>query len=91
MKNQTHVNVTVNFAQIGGRAYDLRIPVHQPVRHLLLNLADTMGMQTKQPLTALKVINKQLVLADDDRLEDFPVTDGDILLVLAEAQTQKQA
>jgi len=83
MPSQTHVNVTVDFSRWGKGHYDVRIPAHQPINQLLVNLAETLNLDlTMAPLFAVKLSNKNLLLADDDRLIDYPVTNGDLLLVL---------
>ena len=81
--NHTHINVTVDFSKWKGAIYDLRIPVHQPIKQLILNLAETLQLDLlQQTYFALKIPTKHLLLSDDDRLLDYPVSDGDILIVL---------
>jgi len=83
MSRETHVNVTVDFSKWSKGRYDVRIPAHQPIKQLLGNLIETLNLDiTKVPLFAIKVPDKELLLTDDDRLVDYPVTNGDILLVL---------
>src|SRR5699024_6213926 len=45
MSKNTHVNVTIDFRNWEAGIYDLRIPAHQSVNSLLLNLMDTLQMQ----------------------------------------------
>lgn len=83
MSKGTHINVTIDFSNWGADQYDLRIPVHQPIKPLLINLIETLKIDVaNQALFALKVPTKNLLLSDDDSLLDYPVTDGDILIVL---------
>ncbi|WP_026565215.1 EsaB/YukD family protein [Bacillus sp. UNC41MFS5] len=83
MPSQTHINVTVDFSRWGKGQYDVRIPAHQPIKQLLVNLAESLYLDIpKAPLFAVKLSNKELLLADDDRLIDYPITNGDLLLVL---------
>lgn len=83
MANETHINVTLDFTNWREGTYDLRIPRHQTVKQLLLNLQETLSIQLPGlSRFAIKVPTKQLVLADDDSLLDYPVADGDILIVL---------
>ncbi len=83
MPSETHVNVTVDFSKWGKGRYDVRIPVHQPIKLLLMNLAETLNLEmTKAPLFVVKLPHKELLLTDDDRLVDYPVANGDFLLVL---------
>lgn len=82
MSSKTHVNVTLDFQHWGESEYDLRIPVHQPIKQLLLNVADTLQLNLVQSIPyVVKVPTKNLLLADDDKLIDFKVTDGDRLVV----------
>ncbi|MEH7107140.1 MULTISPECIES: EsaB/YukD family protein [Bacillaceae] len=83
MAKETHINVTVDFSKWGKGRYDVRIPLHQPIKQLLVNLNEALNLDIEKPaIFALKVAEKELLLADDDRLADYPVTNGDILLVL---------
>lgn len=83
MPRETHVNVTVDFRKWDAGRYDVRIPLHQPIKQLLENLMETLNLDiTKASLFAVKIPDKELLLTDDDRLVDYPVTNGDILIVL---------
>jgi len=80
----SHIDVTVDFTQVGiGGQYDLRIPTQISVKHFLLDVVETLKLdQLEESRCAIKVITKGLLLADDDLLMDYPVTNGDILTVL---------
>ncbi|MEH7180131.1 EsaB/YukD family protein [Neobacillus vireti] len=83
MPRETHVNVTVDFSKWSKGQYDVRIPAHQPIKQLLGNLIETLNLEiAKVSLFAIKIPDKELLLTDDDRLIDYPVTNGDILQVL---------
>lgn len=83
MAKETHVNITINFEKWGKGTYDLRIPLHQPIKQLLANVNETLNLALEaEALFAVKIAEKELILADDDRLIDHPVTTGDILTVL---------
>lgn len=83
MSRESHVNITIDFEKWGKGTFDLRIPLHQPIKQLLANLDETLhlGLE-REALFAIKISDKELILADDDRLGDHPVTNGDILIVL---------
>ncbi len=83
MKN-SHIDVTVDFRKYGlHQTYDLRIPVQVTIKQLLRELMDILKLdRSKVSSTAIKVKTKGFVLADDDMLMDYPVTNGDILTVL---------
>lgn len=83
MLKQTHINATIDFTKWGDDIYDLRVPVHQSIKQLILNLTETLDIDRKEKsIYALKIPMKNLLLADDDSLIDYPVVDGDILIVL---------
>jgi len=79
----SHINVTIDFSNWNDEQYDLRIPTQQTVKQLLMNLHETLDIPIpNRALFAFKVTTKQLLIADEDSLQDYPVTDGDILTVL---------
>jgi uncharacterized ubiquitin-like protein YukD len=83
MLKQTHINVTIDFSNWGDGVYDLRVPVHQSIKQFILNLVETLKIEdVGRTGYALKVPMKNLLIADDDRLVEYPVVDGDILVVL---------
>ena len=83
MAGGTHINVTVDFTKRGKGRYDLRIPVRQPMRQLLGSLDETLELNAGSPLLfAVKIPAKELLLSDGDCLGDYPVTNGDLLVVL---------
>ena len=90
MSSKTHVNVTVDFRNLGGSEYDLRIPIHQPIKQLLANIAQTLQLKDLQPMPyAVKIPTKHLLLADDDKLGDHKVADGDRLVVLSKGSSDE--
>ncbi|WP_053218438.1 EsaB/YukD family protein [Virgibacillus senegalensis] len=85
MAKDTHINVTMDFRKRinGGGVYDLRIPSSVSVKQLLQYVMDTLNLTDEENTrSSIKVVTKNLLIADDDMLIDYPVTDGDILLVL---------
>lgn len=83
MVKQTHINVTMNFTNWNNNVYDLRIPNQLTVKQLLLNVQEALDIHMpRNGRHAVKVTTKQLFLADDDSLIDYPITDGDIITVL---------
>ncbi|SHM55065.1 EsaB/YukD family protein [Gracilibacillus kekensis] len=83
MKN-SHIDVTIDFREYGlHQTYDLRIPVQITIKQLLRELMDILNVErSKRSSSAIKVKTKGLVLADDDLLMNYPVTNGDVLTVL---------
>ncbi|RDW16463.1 hypothetical protein CWR48_16395 [Oceanobacillus arenosus] len=85
MAQVTHINVTMDFRKRvdDGQMYDLRIPIQVTVKQLLQNVMDTLNIEyDASARCSIKVITKDLLITDDDSLIDYPVTDGDILVVL---------
>ncbi|PZF91159.1 hypothetical protein C1903_01595 [Listeria ivanovii] len=83
MAKDTHMNVTVDFTNWGADKYDLRIPVHQPIKALIINLAETLKIEYQDlSKCTIKTINKAILLSDDDKLTNFQIADGDILEIL---------
>jgi len=83
MQLNSHVDVTFDFSNWGGNMYDLRIPRYQTVKQLLINLEQTIPVPVPENQSfIIKVVTKNIVLAADDELSDYPVTNGDILAVI---------
>ncbi|WP_099223954.1 EsaB/YukD family protein [Listeria costaricensis] len=83
MAKETHIDVTVDLENWGAGQYDLRIPIHQPVKALIQNLAETLKIQPPDLSSCtIKTTNKAILLSDDDKLTDFQITSGDILKIL---------
>lgn len=83
MKKDSHVNVTIDFTNWGGSLYDLRIPIQLTVKQLILQLQEIVpNDKGNLPRFTCKVTTKALLLADDDYLDDYPITDGDVLVLL---------
>lgn len=83
MAGNTHINISIDFQNWRSGRFDLRIPIQLTVKQLLVNLQETLEIpMPNRSLFAIKVATKQLLLADDDYLLDFPVTDGDVFIVL---------
>lgn len=90
MTSNTHVNVTMDFRYVGESEYDLRIPTHQPIKQLLMNVIQTLQLSLSGSLLyVVKVPTKQLLLVDDDKLSDYKVTDGDRLVVLSKGSMEE--
>ncbi|MEN2768991.1 EsaB/YukD family protein [Ornithinibacillus xuwenensis] len=85
MSERTHINVTFDFSKRTNSEmkYDLRIPVQLTVKHLLQNVMEIVNVDNgSDSRCAIKVLTKNLLLTDDDILSDYPITDGDIFIVL---------
>lgn len=85
MSQKSHINVTIDLSRVmdkGENAYDLRIPIQLTVKQLIKNVMEALKLQENTIYSTIKVVNKNLLLADDDFLANYPVTDGDIFAIL---------
>lgn len=84
MSQKTHINVTVDLSRIMDKrkSYDLRIPIQLNVKQLIMKVMEALGIEGNTTYSTIKVMNKNLLLADDDYLANYPVTDGDILVII---------
>ena len=84
MANTKHINVTMDLQSVigEGSVHDLRIPTQLTVKQLLHHVMDILHIESNHIHSTIKIVTKHLVLADDDYLRDYPVTDGDVLVVL---------
>lgn len=82
MKKNTHINVTIDFKNWNDEMYDLRIPTQQTVKQLLLSLEETLSIPMPvKNLFTIKVLTKNILLVDEDYLMDYPITNGDFIIV----------
>lgn len=82
---EQHVNVTVDFENYKGSILDLRVPYHQTVKKLIVDLFLCLKMELalqRVQIYAIRVKNKDLVLTDNDSLEQHKVGNGSILEIL---------
>lgn len=77
----SHINVTVKVT-VTQQQSDMRIPTAITVRQLVEELLAIFNITVKPASYRIKVCNKQLLLTDLDRLEDYPITDGDRIELL---------
>ncbi|MCK1205663.1 EsaB/YukD family protein [Streptococcus uberis] len=77
MKN-THINITLI---MGEEARDLRIPVKITVKQLITELDGIFGRPLDRNKYQLKVVNKGILLAENDVLARYPITNGDCIMI----------
>ncbi|KRL52526.1 EsaB/YukD family protein [Furfurilactobacillus rossiae] len=84
-----YINITVKTDKTADRALinkDLRIPNKLTVKQTLTQLIDALGAEsvTLRPddRNMIRVVNKGLLLSDDDILDDFAIASGDVIEVL---------
>lgn len=82
MDQKYHINITVSYQDLPGKDLDLRVSTHQTVKSFIMDLDQTLHIQrTQVDIYQLKVVNKGLLLADNQKLYRYPVTTGDHIII----------
>ncbi|KRN54847.1 hypothetical protein IV74_GL002438 [Carnobacterium divergens DSM 20623] len=82
MDQKYHINITICYQDHPEKEYDLRVSTHQTVKKFILDLDETLHIVRQKATTfQLKVENKGLLLSDNQRIHDFPVTTGDKIFI----------
>ena len=82
MDQKYHINITVSYQDLPGKDLDLRVSTHQTVKSFIMDLDQTLHIQRPQAdIYQLKVVNKGLLLADNQKLYRYPVTTGDHIII----------
>ncbi|OJG88177.1 hypothetical protein RV15_GL001836 [Enterococcus silesiacus] len=63
---------------------DLRIPNNITVFRFIRELNQIFGKEKDVKKYQIKVLNKGILLDEEQKLKDFPIADGDIIEVLGE-------
>lgn len=85
MAEQTeHINITLYFQRQPEKKVDLRIPKHISVYQLLKEINTIFQIEKQTAKYQIKVRNKGRLLDEEQKLSDYPITDGDIIEVLGE-------
>lgn len=82
--NTEHINVTLLYQTNREKMVDLRIPNNITVFRFIRELNQIFGKEKDVKKYQIKVLNKGLLLDEEQKLKDFPITDGDIIEVLGE-------
>jgi len=75
----THVNITLNYCgeNVG---YDLRVPVALTTKQFIHTVSSALNHPViNKEIYRIRVVNKNLLLFDAQRLHDYPISDGDIV------------
>ena len=73
----THINVSVRFKE-ENFCYDLRIPVQTTVKELIKMICEALKRpEISKELYRIKVCNKNIILFDTQRINEYPLADGD--------------
>ncbi|MGX7418853.1 EsaB/YukD family protein [Carnobacterium gallinarum] len=82
MEQKYHINVTVNYQQQPDKQMDLRVSTHQTVKNFIIELDQTLHIQREDmQLYQLKVVNKGILLSDNQKIHRYPVTTGDHIII----------
>lgn len=82
--NKEHINITLFYQKNKEKMVDLRIPSNITVYRFIRELNQIFGKDKNIKKYQIKVLNKGILLDEEKKLKDFPVTDGDIIEVLGE-------
>lgn len=82
--NTEHINITLFYQKNNEKVVDLRIPNNITVYRFIRELNQIFGKEKATKKYQLKVLNKGILLDEEKKLNDFPITNGDIIEVLGE-------
>lgn len=72
------INITVHYGH--EQAADLRIPINVSVNQLIQAVTEALDIQADYTDSfQIRVTDKQLLLSDNQRVSDYPITNGDII------------
>lgn len=77
-----HIKVTFDFSNYNQGSYDLAVPIYLPIKTLIPLVVDSLDIDIYDLKIQIKVMTKQQLLVENDRLIDFQIADGDILKIL---------
>ncbi|WP_324254748.1 MULTISPECIES: EsaB/YukD family protein [unclassified Enterococcus] len=81
MSNE-HINITLSYSNNEKAGVDLRIPVTSSVYSLIREVNEIFNKDILLKKYQLKVLNKGILLGEEDRLKDYSLTDGDRIEIL---------
>jgi uncharacterized ubiquitin-like protein YukD len=82
--NQEHINITLLYQEQSDKTMDLRIPNNITVYRFIRELNQIFNREKNLKKYQIKVLNKGLLLDEEKKLKDYPITSGDIIEVLGE-------
>lgn len=82
--NQEHINITLLYQENEEKKVDLRIPNNITVYRFIRELNQIFNKEKTLKKYQIKVLNKGILLDEEKKLKDFPITNGDIIEVLGE-------
>ena len=88
--SKTHVNVTLDLQNVGGKLIDVRIPTLQPISELILNIGQTFHLAQVQKIATIRVKNKNLILLANETLAQTNVANGDVLELITLTESEQK-
>jgi uncharacterized ubiquitin-like protein YukD len=82
--NQEHINITLLYQAQQDKSVDLRIPNNITVYRFIRELNQIFNKEKDIKKYQIKVLNKGILLDEEKKLKDYPITNGDIIEVLGE-------
>ncbi len=83
-ESKEHINITLLYENNQDKRVDLRIPKNITVYRFIRELNQIFSRERQLPKYQIKIKNKGILLDEEKKLKDFPITDGDIIEVLEE-------
>lgn len=82
--NQEHINITLLYQENKDKKVDLRVPNNITVYRFIRELNQIFNKEKALKKYQIKVLNKGILLDEEKKLKDYPITNGDIIEVLGE-------
>lgn len=81
---EEHINITLYYQKNRTQKMDVRIPKNISVYRLVRELNQIFGKARENEKYQIKVVNKGIILDEEQKVKDYPITNGDLIEVLGE-------
>lgn len=81
---EEHINITLYYQKNRSQKMDLRIPRNITVYRLIKELNQIFGKERESEKYQIKVVNKGFILDEEQKVKEYPITNGDMIEVLGE-------
>lgn len=85
-EHNEHINITLYFQQQCDKRIDLRIPRNISVAHLLKEIYSIFNLSKKGEKNQIKICNKGILIDEEKKIKDYPITTGDLIEVLEDIE-----
>jgi len=82
---EKHGNVTIDFANYGGKKIDMKLPFHLQTRELINELVEIYGfteIQEELQLQSFKAQIREKFISGKETLLEANIKDGEVLLII---------